>query len=244
MWQASCFHWSEFEVVFLSALTHRNIGLNVILAEYDLKYFMSDVSFDNDSSIIILVLKLKHFFLAYFFTEFLSKISKLRIWVLQTKVSKKSTANTLWSCNEPFLNLHICDTICSSHLTALELLLSFPQVLFVVVQPVIDGFGQVGGDLGSGLMVACAVAAGMLTDVGRRLGDDEDLVNVLVVQLVVWIVVVWPVGELVLPGRHLLHFLVEQEVQLLLVGLRLLRGTAAGWRRLTALLEDTVNMPP
>lgn len=137
---------------------------------------------------------------------------------------------------------HALISISSSYLGALKLLLPLPQVLLVVVQPVVDSFGQVGGDLGSGLVVACAVAAGVFADVGRSLGDDEDLVDVLVVQLVVRVVVVRPVAELVLPGRHLLHLLVEHEVQLLLVGLGLLRGAAARGSRLTALLEDTVDM--
>lgn len=118
-----------------------------------------------------------------------------------------------------------------SHLAALDLLLSLPQVLFVVVQPVIDGLGQIGCDLGPGLVVSCAVAAGVFAEVRRGLGDDEDLVDILVVKLVVRVVLVRPVGEFVLPGRHLLHLLVEHEVQLLLVRFGLGRRLAARSRR-------------
>lgn len=74
---------------------------------------------------------------------------------------------------------------CFPYLGALNLFLSLPQVLLIVVQPVVNGFGQVRGDLGSGLAVARPVATGVFAEIGRGLGDDKDLVNVLVVQLVV-----------------------------------------------------------
>lgn len=68
-----------------------------------------------------------------------------------------------------------------SHLAIFNLFLSFPQVLFVVVQAVVDGFGQVCSDLGSGLVVACPVAARVLTEARRGLCDDKDLVDILVI---------------------------------------------------------------
>lgn len=73
-------------------------------------------------------------------------------------------------------------------------------------------------------MVARPIATGVLAEVGRRLGDDEDLVDVLVVQLIVRVVLVGPVCELVFPWGHLLHLFVEHEVQFFLVGL-------GRWRR-------------
>jgi len=94
------------------------------------------------------------------------------------------------------------------------------QVLLVVEQPVVDDLHQLAGQLGARRVVAGAVAPRMLPQVGRRLRHDQDLVDVVVVDLAVR-VLVRPVGEGVAPAVHLLHLLVEHEVQLLgLVHLR------------------------
>lgn len=98
------------------------------------------------------------------------------------------------------------------YLATFHLFHSLPQVLLVVVQPIVDSFGQVRSDLGAGLVVARPIATGVFAEVGGRLGDDEDLVDVLVIQLVVRVVLVRPVCELVLPRRQLLHLFVEHEV--------------------------------
>lgn len=123
-----------------------------------------------------------------------------------------------------------------TYLGTLSLLLSCPEVLLIVIQAIVDGFSQVGGDLGAGLVVACPVATRVLAEVRRGLSDDEDLVNVMVIQFIVRIIVIGPVCEFVLLGRHLLHLLVEHEVQLLLVRLDL--GLGAGLRSLAALLDN------
>lgn len=106
------------------------------------------------------------------------------------------------------------------YLGTFHLFHSLPQVLLIVVQPIVDSFSQVCSDLGAGLVVARPIATGVLSHIGGGLGDDEDLVDVLVVQLVVRVVLIGPVCELVFPGGHLLHLFVEHEVQFFLVGLR------------------------
>lgn len=132
---------------------------------------------------------------------------------------------------------------CWSHLAELNLLLSLPQVLLIVVQPIVDGFGQVCCDLGPGLVTSCAVTTGMLADVRRGLRDNQDLVDVLVVQLVVGVVLVRPVCELILPGRQLFHhLLVKHEVQLFLVQFCLWRNLEARERRLAFRLMHRGNI--
>lgn len=89
-----------------------------------------------------------------------------------------------------------------------------PQVLLVVEEPVVDHLGQLAGQLGARCVVARAVASRVLPQVGRRLRHDQDLVDVVVVDLTVRFLV-GPVGEGVAASVHLLHLLVEHEVELL-----------------------------
>lgn len=96
----------------------------------------------------------------------------------------------------------------------LRLVLVVPQVLLVVEEAVVDDLGQLAGQLGARRVMAGAVAARVLPQVWRRLRDDQDLVDVVVVQLAVR-VLVRPIGEGVAPAVHLLHLLVEHKVQLL-----------------------------
>lgn len=76
-------------------------------------------------------------------------------------------------------------------------------------------------------MVACTVAPRVPAHVRWRLGDNEDLVDIPVIDLIVR-VLIRPRSEGVLPTIHLLHLLVKQEIQFLLLILilrhQLLRG--------------------
>lgn len=103
-----------------------------------------------------------------------------------------------------------------SHLDGgvLGLVLVIPQVLLIVEEPIVDHLHQLAGQLGPRRVLPRSVAAGVLPQVGRRLRHDQDLVDVVVIDLAVRLLV-RPVGEGVPSSVHLLHLLVEHEVQLL-----------------------------
>lgn len=133
---------------------------------------------------------------------------------------------------------NILDPACF-YLGTFHLFHSLPQVLLIVVQPIVDSFGQVCSDLGAGLVVARPIATGVLSHIGRGLGDDEDLVHILVVQLIVRVVLIGPVCELVFPGGHLLHLFIEHEVQFFLVGLSGRQHRVAFCRGVATILNRT-----
>lgn len=103
-----------------------------------------------------------------------------------------------------------------SHLDGgvLGLVLVIPQVLLIVEESVVDHLHQLAAQLGTRRVLPRSVAARVLPQVGRRLRHDQDLVDVVVIDLAVRFLV-RPVGEGVPSSVHLLHLLVEHEVQLL-----------------------------
>lgn len=103
-----------------------------------------------------------------------------------------------------------------SHLDGgvLGLVLVIPQVLLIVEEPVVDHLHQLAAQLGARSVLPRSVAARVLPQVGRRLRHDQDLVDVVVIDLAVRFLV-RPVGEGVPSSVHLLHLLIEHEVQLL-----------------------------
>lgn len=91
-----------------------------------------------------------------------------------------------------------------------------PQVLLIVEEAIINDLGQLGAHLSTRGMVACAVPPWVPAHVMWCLGDNEDLVDIPVINLIVRFLI-RPGGEGVLPPIHLLHLLVKQKIQFLLL---------------------------
>lgn len=102
-----------------------------------------------------------------------------------------------------------------------------PQVLLIVEEPIINDLGQLSTHLGTRGVVASAVAPWVPAHVRWCLSDNEDFVDISVINLIVR-VLIRPGGKGILPSIHLLHFLIKQEIQFLLLililGHQLLRG--------------------